>query len=86
MNEYLMQIGDNVKCRRLDLSLIQKELEFRSGVTQSMISKIENGTAENVSIEVLRKLARALNCSLVDLLPEADKNFSNKDSFNTEDK
>jgi transcriptional regulator with XRE-family HTH domain len=85
MNEYLMQIGDNVKCRRLDLSLIQKELESRSGVTQSMISKIENGTAENVSIEVLRKLARALNCSLVDLLPEADKNVSNKASINTEE-
>jgi len=86
MNEYLMQIGDIVKCRRLDLSLIQKELESRSGVTQSMISKIENGSAENVSIDVLRKLARALNCSLVDLLPEADKNISNKDSYNTEEK
>jgi len=81
-----MQIGDIVKCRRLDLSLIQKELESRSGVTQSMISKIENGSAENVSIDVLRKLARALNCSLVDLLPETDKNFSNKDSYNTEEK
>lgn len=75
MNEYLMQIGDIVKCKRLDLSLIQKELESRSGVTQSMISKIENGSAENVSIDVLRKLAKALNCSLVDLLPEADKNI-----------
>ncbi|MGZ5006781.1 MAG: helix-turn-helix domain-containing protein [Methylobacter sp.] len=74
MNEYLMQIGDIVKGKRLDLSLIQKELELRSGVTQSMISKIENGSAENVSIEVLRKLAKALNCSLVDLLPETDKN------------
>lgn len=68
-----MQIGDIVKCKRLDLSLVQKELESRSGVTQSMISKIENGSAENVSIDVLRKLAKALNCSLVDLLPEADK-------------
>ncbi|TRW89937.1 helix-turn-helix domain-containing protein [Candidatus Methylobacter oryzae] len=68
-----MQIGDIVKCKRLDLSLVQKELESRSGVTQSMISKIENGSAENVSIDVLRKLAKALNCSLVDLLPETDK-------------
>ncbi|MGZ5535394.1 MAG: helix-turn-helix domain-containing protein [Methylobacter sp.] len=74
-----MQIGDIVKCRRLDLSLIQKELESRSGVTQSMISKIENGSAENVSIDVLRKLAKALNCALVDLLPEADKNTNKKD-------
>lgn len=68
-----MQIGDRVKSRRLDLCMVQKELESRSGVTQSMISKIENGSAENVSIEVLRKLAKALNCSLIDLLPETDK-------------
>ena len=81
-----MQIGDIVKCKRLDLSLIQKELESRSGVTQSMISKIENGSAENVSIDVLRKLAKALNCSLIDLLPEADKNNNNKDSYNAEEK
>jgi transcriptional regulator with XRE-family HTH domain len=70
-----MQIGDIVKCKRLDLSLIQKELESRSGVTQSMISKIENGSAENVSIDILRKLAKALNCALVDLLPDADKHI-----------
>lgn len=55
------------------MGLIQKELESRSGVTQSMISKVEGGSAENVSIDVLRKLAKALNCTLVDLLPEADK-------------
>jgi transcriptional regulator with XRE-family HTH domain len=68
-----MQIGDIIKRRRLELGLIQKELESRSGVTQSMISKVEGGSAENVSIDVLRKLAKALNCTLVDLLPEADK-------------
>ncbi|WP_027158357.1 helix-turn-helix domain-containing protein [Methylobacter luteus] len=68
-----MQIGDIIKRKRLELGLIQKELENRSGVTQSMISKVEGGSAENVSIDVLRKLAKALNCTLVDLLPEADK-------------
>jgi transcriptional regulator with XRE-family HTH domain len=68
-----MQIGDIIKRKRLELGLIQKELENRSGVTQSMISKVEGGSAENVSIDVLRRLAKALNCTLVDLLPEADK-------------
>lgn len=72
-SEYLMQIGGIVKSRRLALGLTQKELEERSGVTQSMISKIEGGSADNVSIEILRKLARALQCALVDLLPEEDK-------------
>lgn len=68
-----MQIGDIIKRKRLELGLVQKELEVRSGVTQSMISKVEGGSAENVSIDVLRRLAKALNCTLVDLLPETDK-------------
>lgn len=68
-----MQIGDIIKRKRLELGLVQKELENRSGVTQSMISKVEGGSAENVSIDVLRRLAKALNCNLVDLLPETDK-------------
>jgi len=68
-----MQIGDIVKRKRTDLKLTQKGLEERSGVTQSMISKVEAGDADNVSIEILRKLAKALNCSVIDLLPESDK-------------
>jgi transcriptional regulator with XRE-family HTH domain len=68
-----MQIGDIVKRKRADLTLTQKDLEESSGVTQSMISKVEAGNADNVSIEILRKLAKALNCSVIDLLPESDK-------------
>lgn len=73
MSVYLMHIGNIVKSRRLDCGLTQQELEDRSGVTQSMISKLEKGTAANISIEALRKLAKALDCCLVDLLPEEDK-------------
>ncbi len=68
-----MQIGDILKRKRTDLGLTQQELEDRSGVTQSMISKLEKGSAENVSVDVLRKLAKALHCLLVDLLPEEDR-------------
>lgn len=73
MTTYLMQIGDIVKRKRAGLNLTQKGLEESSGVTQSMISKVEAGNADNVSIEILRKLAKALNCSVIDLLPESDK-------------
>jgi transcriptional regulator with XRE-family HTH domain len=71
-----MQIGDRIKRKRLERGLVQKELENRSGVTQSMISKVEGGSAENVSIDVLRRLAKALNCPLIDLLPDTDKKES----------
>ena len=73
MTTYLMKIGDIVKRKRANLNLTQRDLEERSGVTQSMISKVEGGNADNVSIEILRKLAKALNCSVIDLLPESDK-------------
>jgi len=68
-----MQIGDIVKTKRADLGLTQKDLSESSNVTQSMISKVEGKSADNVSIEILRKLAKALNCSVIDLLPESDK-------------
>jgi DNA-binding Xre family transcriptional regulator len=68
-----MDIGDIVKQKRTALDWTQTALEEKSGVTQSMISKLESGEAENVSIGVLRKLAKALKCSLIDLLPEQDK-------------
>jgi transcriptional regulator with XRE-family HTH domain len=45
------------------------DLANHSGATQSMISKIESDSADNVSIDVLRKHAKALNCALIDLLP-----------------
>lgn len=70
---YLMEIGDIIKSKRLDCNLSQNDLAERSGVTQSMISKVEGGTAKNVSIEILRKLAKALNCLVIDLLTENDK-------------
>ncbi len=73
MTTYLMQIGDIVKRKRADLKLTQRDLEESSGVTQSMISKVEAGDADNVSIEILRKLSKALSCSVIDLLPESDK-------------
>jgi transcriptional regulator with XRE-family HTH domain len=68
-----MQIGDILKKKRLGLNWTQSDLETHSGVTQSMISRIESGDADNVTVGILRKLAKALNCALVDLLPEADK-------------
>lgn len=58
---------------RLDKSLTQKELAESSGVTQSMISKVEQGVSENISIEALRKLAKSLHCPVIELLPESDK-------------
>ena len=68
-----MRIGDTLKNKRLEKSLTQKELADNSGVTQSMISRVEKGELENITIGILRKLAKALHCLPIDLLPESDK-------------
>jgi transcriptional regulator with XRE-family HTH domain len=68
-----LKIADLLKLKRKQSGFLQLDLAIRSGISQSMISRIENSNAENVSIEVLRKLANALNCALIDLLPEKDK-------------
>jgi len=68
-----MRIGDTLKNKRLEKKLTQKELADNSGVTQSMISRIEKGELENITVGILRKLAKALHCLPIDLLPDSDK-------------
>jgi transcriptional regulator with XRE-family HTH domain len=68
-----MIIGEIIKRRRTALDMTQVELAEKAKITQAKISQIENGANDNVTIDVLRKLAKALNCALIDLLPEEDK-------------
>jgi transcriptional regulator with XRE-family HTH domain len=68
-----MIIGEIIKRRRTALDLTQVELAEKAKITQAKISQIENGANDNVTIDVLRKLAKALNCVVVDLLPDKDK-------------
>jgi transcriptional regulator with XRE-family HTH domain len=68
-----LKIADLLRHKRKQSGLLQLDLALRSGISQSMISRLESNNAENVSIEVLRKLAHALNCALIDLLPDNDK-------------
>jgi transcriptional regulator with XRE-family HTH domain len=68
-----MTIGDLLKRRRKALGLTQVELADKANVAQSMISQIERGKSDNVTIGNLRSLAAALDCTVVDLLTENDK-------------
>lgn len=48
----------------------QRELSERSTVPQPMISEIETGTVPNPQINTMYKLARALKCTVDDLIDE----------------
>ena len=58
-----MHIGNRIKRYRLKRGYTQTELAERSGVKQSLISRLEGGTRANPSADVLRGLARALGCT-----------------------
>jgi transcriptional regulator with XRE-family HTH domain len=66
-----MSVGENIKRLREAAGLSQTELARRAGIDQGGLSKIEKG--RNLTLETLRDLARALGCSVVDLLEEEDK-------------
>lgn len=57
---------------RKEEGLTQKELSDRSGITQSDISKLENGNA-NPSIRTLKRLANAMGKTLKIEFVDGDK-------------
>ena len=68
-----MTLGTTLRRFRLNAGLSQGELASRAGLNQSMISRIERGEFENITLDTLRGLAHALSCSPVDFLPEEDR-------------
>jgi len=68
-----MNIGEILKRRRTSKGLTQTELAEKAKIAQSQISQIENSVSDNATIDMLRKLAKALDCVVTDLLPEKDK-------------
>lgn len=61
-NEY--QLINSLIKARVESGLTQSELSERSGINQANISKIENGVY-NPTVNILRKLAEAMNMNLV---------------------
>lgn len=59
--------GKNLKALREALQLRQHDVAAKSGVSVSLISRYENEHGEP-TIKTARLLARALRCSIVDIL------------------
>lgn len=50
----------------IDKGLKKKDLVSKTGIAYSTIRKLENG--ENVNVEVLEKICRALDCTFDDVI------------------
>lgn len=58
----------------IDKKMKRTELKDAAGISSSSLAKL--GKDENVSMEVLKKICRALNCDIGDImsiLPESEK-------------
>ena len=59
--------GELLAAIRDNLGLSQEELEYRSGVSKTQISRIERDITSNPSIDTIRKLEAAMDVPLLDL-------------------
>jgi transcriptional regulator with XRE-family HTH domain len=64
--DLLEQIGSNVRRIRKEQGLSQMDLHYKSDVSRDWISDIENAR-KNASIQILFKLATALDIDIRDL-------------------
>lgn len=64
--------GAGLRESRKQRGITQEELAQRSGVNRKTIGRIERGRGKP-TVRTLEKLARALDVSLRELLPDADR-------------
>ena len=58
-----MTIGERIQRLRTQRGLSQADLAERSGVGQSLLSRIERGSRPNPTADILRRLAKTLGCT-----------------------
>lgn len=63
-----METWERIKALRLKRGMTQDQIERLTGIDQGHISLIENGRRRRVSADVMVRLARALGCSVEDLV------------------
>lgn len=66
-----MFAGNRIRAQRKAAGLTQAELAEAVGLSQGQVSNLENGD-RTISLEWLRRIARALGCAVADLLDDAD--------------
>lgn len=66
-----MNFGEHIKKIRTEKGLSMRELERRSGLSQSYISQLEKGIQQNPKNETIQKLALGLNTDYQELLRKA---------------
>lgn len=66
----MQTIGLNLKRIRIEKQIKQRKLSELSGVSRSYISEIESNTHDNITVNVICKLCKALEITPNELIPQ----------------
>ena len=77
-----MTVGKKIRMKRVAKDLQVKELAERVGVTLQHMSAVENGR-KTASLKLLRKVAKELDCSVLDFIEEQIHGLDNINTINT---
>ncbi len=61
------EVGANIRRKRLEYDIEQRELAQRVGINKTLLCNIEHGR-RRPSVDALRKIADTLHCSVDELL------------------
>lgn len=64
--------GKKIRSMRKERGLTLNQLADQSGVSKSYISYVERGLQKNPSIEILSKLAKAMDIPFIEFIQEMD--------------
>jgi transcriptional regulator with XRE-family HTH domain len=73
-----MKLGEKIKRQRERAGLSQRQAAVKAGIDQGGLSKLESGRKTNLTLAMLRRIARVLGCSVADLLSDEDKQSPRK--------
>lgn len=65
-----MELADKIKAYREDNNLTQEQFAEMGGLTRVAVAAIESGRNQNVRLETLIGIAKAMNISLDELVKE----------------
>ncbi|GEN48636.1 helix-turn-helix domain-containing protein [Ligilactobacillus pobuzihii] len=74
-------IGTNIRNRRLSLGLSQEKLAEYSDLSTNFISKLEHSSEQNISINKLEQISKALNTDITSLVSPKNQNNNNNLTF-----
>ena len=70
------RVGNNIKKYRKDINMTLKELADKIGLTEATVQKYEAGNIKNIDVEMLKKIADALEVN-----PEQLTEWESKEQY-----